>query len=195
MQDAYEDRRLLVEEAFETHARALLSFLNRLVRDVDEAETLAQECFVRLLSSDAEFASPEALRGWLYRVARNLCLDHFKKHRPQLLDPEESRRLEEESSTEQGPLDEVLGVERGELLQRALERLPEHYRITLVLRLVEGVDYSQLASIEEVTESALRTRVCKGLRLLREQLSYYLEEGEDSGDGAEAADNRSGKSL
>lgn len=153
--------------AFERWGSQVLGFLRRLVGDEHEAEALAQEVFCRLLEAGGAFENSAMIRGWLFRVARNLALDHGKKRKPQLLTP---------ASSEGGdPLDEFAGTrdtgsderEYCRRMHAALERIPDLYRSTLVMRFLEEWSYERIAALEGVSESALRTRVQKGLQLLR----------------------------
>lgn len=152
--------------AFEHFATRVTSFLLRLTGDEGEAESLAQEVFLRLLGSDGDFATGAALRAWLYRVARNLALDHHKRRKPRFgLDANDVG-----GSPEGGPVDALLGSEDLTRLRDALDRLPEIYRATLVLRYFEEWSYDRIAEHEGVSQSALRTRVQKAIQLLRSEL-------------------------
>lgn len=153
-----------VEDSYRAHAGAVLSFLYRLTGDREEAESLCQEVFLRMLRAAPTFPNEVARKTWLYRVARNLVLDHSRKMRPK--PTEELEAVDPTPPPDQGSEreDEV------ERLRRALGSLPELYRHTLTLRFLEELEYAQIAAIEGVTESALRTRVQTGLGLLRKAL-------------------------
>ncbi len=163
-------RRAWIESCFAEHAAGLYVYLSRLTGDDGDAESLTQECFLRLCASKAEFPHPGALRAWLYRVARNLAFDRSKRRRPHLLDAEGQKRIHEQADSQACP---STALELGEDVQRlraALADLPELYRSTLVLRFLDEWSYEDLADLEQVSVSALRTRIHKGLRLLRELL-------------------------
>ncbi len=154
----------LTETAFRSYGSAILSFLYRLTRCRHEAENLCQETFFRLLRAAPEFPAEASLRTWLYRVARRLALDAARKHRPELT---ETPLVSDPSP---GPLAVQETDEELESMLRSLHRLPPLYRHTLTLRFLEELDYPEIAEIEGVSESALRTRVQKGLSLLRAEM-------------------------
>jgi RNA polymerase sigma-70 factor (ECF subfamily) len=154
----------LTETAFRSYGSAILSFLYRLTGCRHEAESLCQETFFRLLRAAPEFPSEASLRTWLYRVARRLALDAGRKHRPELT---ETPLVPDPSP---GPVETRERREEVDRLLRSLHRLPALYRHTLTLRFLEELDYPDIAEIEGVSQSALRTRVQKGLSLLRAEL-------------------------
>ena len=157
--------------AFELWGRELLAFVDRLLGDRDEAEALTQEAFCRLVASDCEFETQAKLRAWLYRVARNLAYDWTKRHKAALA----SCLADEDASLfDRCPSDEASRVELDDELRamrRALSSLDEPYRSTLVLRYLEQWSYAEIAAEDGVSESALRTRVQKGLEMLRTRLA------------------------
>ena len=158
--------------AFELWGCELLAFVDRLLGDLNEAEALTQEAFCRLVASDADFENPAKLRAWLYRVARNLAYDWSKRHKPLLtssLEDGETSALEESSPSSGASLIELDDELRA--MRCALASLDEPYRSTLVLRYLEQWSYAEIALHEEVSESALRTRVQKGLEMLRVRLA------------------------
>lgn len=170
------DRRRLVETAFELFAEPLYVYLHRMLGDDGESESLTQECFLRLWASEAAFPHEGALRAWLYRVARNLVFDRSKRRRPRLLSDEAGEDGDARSDPFErhdeatGPAERLEQAEDAARMRAALERLPELYRSTLVLRYLEEWSYEALAELEGVSVSALRTRIHKGLQLLRAEM-------------------------
>jgi RNA polymerase sigma-70 factor (ECF subfamily) len=176
--DPGHDRQAFLEASFEENAPGLYLYLHRLIGDEHEAESLTQECFLRLCRSDATFPHGGALRAWLYRVARNLVFDRQKRRGPRLLE-EEARELALTERPDEGP-GPVEALERRDDAQRmraALSRLPLLYQSTLALRFLDEWSYERIAELEEVSVSALRSRIHKGLQLLRSELQE-LADGE-----------------
>jgi RNA polymerase sigma-70 factor (ECF subfamily) len=153
--------------AFERHGQAIQSFLYRLLGKRDEAEALCQEVWVRLLRARPTFESDLALKSWLYRVAKHLAVDQGRRARLRVVGTAEPP---EATSQLPDPLAQTTDAEQVQNLLWALDQLAEPYRATLVMRFLQQLGYDEIAAIESVTESALRTRVQKGLRLLRQHL-------------------------
>lgn len=124
----------------------------------EDAEELVQEVFVTAWLRLPELAEPAAFPGWVCSIARNRAVDVARARRPT-----------EPLATEPGvsPPDphgvrEILAVVHG---------LPEAYRETLLLRLVEGMNGPEIAARTGLTEGSVRVNLHRGLTLLRERLA------------------------
>ncbi len=123
----------------------------------EEAEDLVQEVFVRAWTQMGSLHEPAAFGGWLARMARNRAIDALRTRRPMTpVDPE----LPAASSTH----DEAIAVIQ---LVRAL---PESYRETLVLRLVEGLSGPEIAEMTGMTPGSVRVNLHRGMALLKERM-------------------------
>lgn len=164
--------RARASQAFESYGAAILGYLRRMLTDPDDAETLAQDTFCRLVQADGPFPTHASLRAWLFRVARNLAFDFTKKSRPRPLSSLDERDAESSRSMMRSNFAEAL--ERDEdtaAMHAALATLSEAYRSTITLRFLQAWTYEEIAALEGVSESALRTRVHKGLALMRDALT------------------------
>ena len=125
-----------------------------------EAEDLVQEVFLSAMRQLRALKTAAAFRGWLGAIARNRAIDYFR-----------SRRVEE-------PLSEADGRARPGSTAAAQARealdlirgLPEAYRETLVLRLVEGLTGPEIAQQTGLTPESVRVNLCRGMKMLRELL-------------------------
>ncbi len=125
-----------------------------------EAEDVTQEVFLVIQRKIGQVESAEALPGWICRVARNAAIDYVRRdaRRPTIV-----------------ALPEVPAREQGDdrLAQHMLERvreLPEAYRKTLVLRLVEGMSGAEIATVTGMTHGSVRVNLHRGMAMLRERL-------------------------
>lgn len=122
-----------------------------------DAEDLLQDVFVRAMEQLRSLREPEAFSGWLASVARRAAFDHHRRMRPaaDLTDDIPGGQRAD------GEAFEVLAI---------IRRLPESYSETLVLRLVEGMTGPEIAARTGMTHSSVRVNLCRGMKLLREQL-------------------------
>ncbi len=122
-----------------------------------DAEDLMQDVFVRAMEQLPRLRETAAFGGWLASIARRAAFDHHRRIR----------------STAELP-GAVAGGERpdGEAFEALaiIQRLPESYRETLALRLVEGMTGPEIAQRTGLTHSSVRVNLCRGMKLLRERL-------------------------
>jgi RNA polymerase sigma-70 factor (ECF subfamily) len=123
----------------------------------EDAEDLMQDVFVRAMEQLSGLRDAVAFGAWLGAIARRAACDRHRR----------TRLLSELPEGLAGP-DRADG-EAFEVLA-AIRRLPESYRETLVLRLVEGMTGPEIAQRTGLTPPSVRVNLCRGMKLLREQL-------------------------
>jgi RNA polymerase sigma-70 factor (ECF subfamily) len=124
-----------------------------------DAEDVAQEAFAAAFRGLDAVRDAAALPGWLCAIARNAALDHARRRARRPASP-----LEREPAAKPTTRDE------GELRLRVLARvreLPDAYRETLVLRLVEGLTGPEIAERTGLGAASVRVNLCRGMALLR----------------------------
>lgn len=122
-----------------------------------EAEDLVQEVFLAAMRQLRGLREAEGFAGWLAAIARNKAMDHFRARR---------RVAPIESAPEQrapADPDAFLVLER-------IRSLPEAYRETLILRLVEGMTGPEIAERTGLAADSVRVNLCRGMKMLRERL-------------------------
>ena len=123
-----------------------------------EADDLMQNVFATALQKLSTLRETEAVGGWLATLARNAAIDFYRRSRPNV-------ELLERHSTSRH-----VRVEAFTILAE-IQKLPEAYRETLVLRLVEGMTGPEIATRTGLTPDSVRVNLCRGMKQLRERLS------------------------
>lgn len=162
-----------LSELFERHHRRLFGFFLRLVGDRTAAEDLVQEVFVRLLKYRRTYRDGSEFTPWLFGIARNAAVDHFRG-RPREL-PENPEAPEPEAPTE-SPVDRVERDERERFLHAALARLEPERREVLVLARFGELRYERIGELLGCSTGAVKVRVHRALKELRE--AYRAVSGE-----------------
>jgi len=142
--------------------------------DCPEGEDIGQEVFIRFFNSLHRFRGECSLATYLTRIAINLSLNELKRRR-------RKRGLFSGSMEEAGRLTAVEPnrVERSELQQcigNALHKLPDKYRLVVVLRLMEGRSIRETAEILQTAEGTVMSRLARAQELLRTELQSLLGE-------------------
>ncbi len=160
----------------------ITSYLYRLVGNRTEAESLAQEAFLRVLEKADHYDYPKRFSTWFYTIARNLATDFLKKKRAVV--PDDFHGLTETlvGPADPEPDDRVAGQEELRYLTRALGELPLQYREVVVLRALQELSYREIADIVGCPESTARSRMDYGLEYLRKR--YRKRDGGKFSTGA-----------
>jgi len=150
------------------HEGVVYRFLLGILTDEDRAADVTQETFVRALGSLDGFRGEASFRTWLLSIARNEAWGALRRagrrreapleDSPSLVDPDPDPETKALDSTE---------VER---VRRALATLPEKQRMTVSLRLFDGLNYREIAELTDSTEGSARVNYHHGIRRLRERL-------------------------
>ena len=123
-------------------------------------EDLVQDVFLTAMERLSSLRDPAAFGGWLAAIARNRATDHLRRT-PQMTELPETLRAAGADAAERS---EALAI------LRAIRELPEAYRETLALRLVEGMTGPEIAARTGLTEGSVRVNLHRGMKQLRERL-------------------------
>lgn len=154
-------------ELFLRYQQQVINFSHRMVGDVNIADGVTQDVFVRVLRHADKFNPEQKVRPWLYAIAANLCRDHLSK---------QGRRgtvemVVEPPSPIAGPLELLATSEECNYVKKAVAELPEIYREIIVMRVYEQLPYAEIASILDIREGTARSRMEYALNRLRKALA------------------------
>lgn len=151
----------------------------RLTRSREEAEDLAQEAIVRAYEAWDRFDGSN-FKAWILRIVTNLYINRYrqKQRTPQLGSLEDENALEPTAQESEEPdrllFDELVGAE----VEEALGKVPEDFRLAVILSDIEGLSYQEIADVTGVPIGTVRSRLARGRAILRKQLTdYALKEG------------------
>jgi RNA polymerase sigma-70 factor (ECF subfamily) len=137
------------------------------------AQDLAQESFLQLHRTAWGTLPPGEVRFWLYRVARNLAINEFRKTntRYRLFD----RVVEAMRPAARNPEQEYETRERKELVLEMLQTLPEDQRAALLLREQEELSYREIGEVLSISESKVKVDIFRARATLRERWSKRVK--------------------
>lgn len=172
-------------ESFAHEAIVHLDHLYRvayhLVRKGDEAQDLVQETYVKALASHAQFTPGTNMKAWLTRILHNLFFDHYhQKKRWVFVEDQSGRGGEDLDNWAQpgrenpGPESEVLNRELSLKIAEALRKIPEEFRVPIILVDMGDFAYAEAAEILSCPVGTVRSRLSRGRRLLRRYLRGYV---------------------
>jgi RNA polymerase sigma-70 factor, ECF subfamily len=150
---------------------ALYNFARWLAHDSNDAEDLVQETYLKALRSFASFQSGTNFRAWIFRILRNNFLSSCSKLERRMtvaMDSEEDgSELAVDTET---PETILMNRFNSQLLQRAVDDLPVHYREALLLCEVEEMSYQEIAEILAIPMGTVMSRLARARKAVRESL-------------------------
>lgn len=126
-----------------------------------DAEDLMQAVFLKAIERLPDLRNVDAFGGWLTAIARHLAADHHRS-RKNLVEIDAVKEVASRENTAHSA--------DSELALAAIRRLPDAYRETLLLRLVEGMTGPEIAVQTNLTPDSVRVNLCRGMKLLRAEL-------------------------
>jgi len=157
--------------------------LYHLAPDWQDRADLAQEVWIRVYRNIKRLQEPVKFQGWLSRICTNLFYDELRKRKrvSQPLSLDAPRMVEdgemdwEIAADIPGPVEKLTTHEFYEQLHLAIADLPDIFRITIVLREIEGMAYEEIAEITGVSLGTVKSRIARARQRLQSQLQQYLD--------------------
>jgi RNA polymerase sigma-70 factor (ECF subfamily) len=159
-----------------THRPQIFRFLLASTRDVDLAETLTQECFLKAHRNWASFRGESSAMTWLMRIAINLQKDHWRNRRMQFWRQTRTNAVDLDEASEWLPSGEssqetaLLARERVGQVWQAVEGLSERQRTVFLLRYVEELELSEIARTTGLSEGTVKAHLSRALARVRTEL-------------------------
>ena len=180
---------LAFEQLMQRNQARVAAFLRRFVGE-QAVEDLTQEVFMRVYRHRATYRHEARFTTWLYRVAHNVAFNALrsKNRRPEALFSSVQKHFVsgttalgfEESvlgKTDATPTKQIAKVELQQIVRDAVEKLPPRQREATILSRFNGMSYSEIASVMNMTPQAVKSLLCRARLNLKEILAPYVEGG------------------
>lgn len=170
------------EYLVQKYRRPMVSFMYRMSHNATAAEDLAQEVFLRVYRSRANYEPSAKFTTWLYRIATNLAVNHARDTRHER--PENTVSIDEPDtetgltvdvpdgtiSAEEG----IMRRERMAAIRKRVQALPERQRLAVLMHKYQQMDYRQIAEVLKLSESATKSLLFRAYETLRVQLKEFV---------------------
>ena len=173
------------EDAFEqlllAHQKQVYNLCLRMSGNAEDAFDLSQEAFIRAWRALGQYQFEAEFSTWLYRLTRNVCIDHLRRCKRQstvALETEQDGEVLELPLPDSapGPEEHTLHEERQRVLAEAMRQLPDDYREILILRVVNDLPYDRIAEVLGIQLGTVKSRLARA----RIQLKKILAGGNHS---------------
>ena len=173
------------EALVEKYKQPVINLLYRTVRDLDEAEDLAQNVFVQVYKSADRYRVEAKFSTWMFTIARNIGLNELRRrsrHPAESLEAalepgEESAGRQFEDRASPSAPEELLQGELVGKVEEALAALPEAQRTAILLYKEKEMSYDEISEIMQCSLSATKSLIHRGRETLKEKLKPYLKTG------------------
>jgi RNA polymerase sigma-70 factor, ECF subfamily len=178
----------------ELYRDRMVQFFYRLCWDRDRAEDLAQDLFLKLLLSSKRYRPEGKMTTFVYRVATNLWIDHYRQQRPrpkfqsfdQVVYPNSGRDTPMDyAGKEATPVENLADGEERAAMRRALERLTEPHRLVFELAVYQERPYGEISELLNIPVGTVKSRMHNAIAALKQMLGSASDAG--------AADQEAGK--
>jgi RNA polymerase sigma-70 factor (ECF subfamily) len=162
---------------FESHKDRVYSIALRYSGDSAAAMDIAQDTFLKLLSSIQQFRGDSSFESWLYRLVVNSSLDYHRRRRRflPLLAEATDAALDLFGAPRDSALHELLREEQEERVQQLVAQLPEEQRMVVVLRYTEDLSYEEIADLLGCRRGTVASRLNRAHKALERRLSHLRQ--------------------
>ena len=170
------------EILYTKYHRGLYAYLLSMLRSPHVAEDLTQDIFIKLFRQIGSYRFQSPFAHWLFRLARNLAIDHLRKEKVRFassldVDNDEGLPLRERlAGKAETPAAHALLIEKTAVIRQAVEALPEDFRIVVVLREWDELSYEEIGGRLGLSTGTVKSRLFRARGLLSKKLKGWDKE-------------------
>jgi len=156
----------------EQHYRSVYAYAYRLTGKASDAEDLTQQTFLIAQQKIDQLRDDGKARHWLFRITRNQFIRTLEKKRP---------LTESDSKIEIGEIPEITMLDQfdSEMLQRAIDELPDDYRLVVLMYYFDELSYKEIAAEIDAPIGTVMSRLARAKTALRNKMSQAAVQGQE----------------
>lgn len=166
------DDELALAELVARKSQPLIQTVTRILGDAEEARDVVQVALFKLWESRGKYDARWSPNTWIYRIATNLAIDHWRsrRSRDEAREPVRFHLVQAAENVDAGALAELKGSEVERIFRELALELTEKQRLVFVLREIEGLPSNEVAEIAGCEESTVRNHLFNARKILRARL-------------------------
>lgn len=177
------------QQAFELLVRkyktTVFNTIYSIIGNAQEADDIAQEVFLKVYTKADSFKGESSFSTWLYRITVNRCVDELRRRKNKIIsyetefNQEEKLKLKDVLASGENDITEKLRQEElQDIVQKAMNSLPEKYRIILTLKEIEGLSYKEISQIMKISLAKVKIWLFRARQKLKGKLAFLYSQGE-----------------
>ena len=161
------------EEIVTKYKKLVYSVVYKMISDREEVNDVSQEVFIRLYKSLEKYNPEYKMSTWIVKITSNLCLDTLRKKKQDTVTLDDAIGVSSDVDT---PEDTLIKNQRTELINNAINELPEKYKVLIVLFHNNGMSYEEMTKVLNEPMSIIKNRLYRARLMLKEKLDSARKE-------------------
>lgn len=169
-----------MEELIKREQKSVFATFTYLTKKRENVADLTQEALLRMARGLVNLKNPKLFKSWLNHIITNLFYDELRKkqRKPQILsietDDKEKCAYVQIPDTHHKPMEKALSSELNTMIKQEIQNLPEHFRIAIILRELQGLSYDEIAEATNTTIGTVKSRIARARGKLQTGLKNYI---------------------
>ncbi len=169
-----------LEELIKREQKTIFATFSYLSKKRENIADLTQEALMRMARGLVNLRNPKTFKSWLNQIVTNLFYDELRKttRRPQLLsidnESEATGYTTQIPDPRHKPAEKAMSMELDRMIKNEIQGLPEHFRIAIILRELQGLSYEEIASATHTTIGTVKSRIARARVKLQDGLKHYI---------------------
>ena len=180
---AQQDDFKALEELIKNEQKNVFATFSYLTNKRENVADLTQEALLKLAKNLKNLKNPKNFRGWLNQIVTNLFYDELRKssRKPDILSIDDEKDEDTQNSIKNiladkkcKPPEKCISSELEEIIKKQIKKLPEQFRIAIVLRELQGLSYEEIAQATQASVGTVKSRIARARLKLQEELKAYI---------------------
>ncbi len=172
-----------LEELIKRYQNMIYASFYYLSKECEDILDLTQDTLVKMSKNIKNLRDPKKFKSWLNQIVTNIFYDHIRSKNRKLQtvsiekkeeDMKENCNVIELPSKCKNPEEKTLGSELNELIEKSIHKLPDSFRLAIVLREFQGLSYEEIATITNTNVGTVKSRIARARNKLQEDLKPYI---------------------
>lgn len=169
-----------MEELIRREQKNVFATFSYLSQKRENISDLTQEALMRMARGLANLRNPKTFKSWLNQIVTNLFYDEMRKvqRKPETVsiynDEGEEKNYHTIPDTKSKPMERVMSTELDTLIKNEIKNLPDHFRIAIILRELQGLSYEEIALATHTNVGTVKSRIARAREKLQDGLKHYV---------------------
>lgn len=169
-----------LEELIKREQKNIFATFTYLSKKRENVADLTQEALMRMARGLVNLKTPKAFKSWLNQIVTNLFYDELRKtvNKPQIVSidngNDENNYCTQIPDFRHKPAEKALSTELDMIIKAEIKNLPEHFRIAIILRELQGLSYDEIAEATHTTVGTVKSRIARARTKLQDGLRHYI---------------------